>query len=236
MDYGKPERADRLAAEYVIGSLRGPARRRFEALLPAHPVLRAAVRSWEQRLMPLAAEVLPQAPSPGVWKRIEARLGGPVAAASPATGSSAAVTWWRQLGFWRAASALAGGSALGLALLLGAPGPAQPPLVVVLSSTTPEGTAAPTFVAGISADGRSLVTRPIQNVSLQAGRSFELWSVPSTGAPRSLGVISERGATVVQRKQLLEGAAALAVSLEPAGGSPTGAPTGPVLFVGKLTL
>lgn len=232
MDYGLPQRADRLAAEYVIGSLRGPARRRFETLLPAHPVLRAAVRTWEQRLVPLAAAVAPQTPSPGVWTRIEARIGG----SATAVAAGAALPWWRQLGVWRAASALAGGAALGLALLLGSPGPAQPPLVIVLSSTVPDGSVSASFVAGISADGRSLVTRPIQNVSLQPDRSFELWSVPGTGKPRSLGLISASGTTVVQRKRLLEGAAALAVSLEPAGGSPTGLPTGPVVFVGKLTL
>lgn len=234
MDYGLPERADRLAAEYVIGSLRGPARRRFEALLPAHPGLRRAVRRWEERLTPLTAVVVPQSPSPGLWKRIEARIGGPAAAAS-----AGKVLWWRQLGVWRAASALAGGAALGLALLLGSAGPAQPPpLIIVLAP--PAGSAggvssSPSFVAGVSADGRSLVTRPLQNVSLQPGHSFELWSVPGTGSPRSLGLISANGATVVQRKNLLENAAALAVSLEPPGGSPTGVPTGPVVFVGKLT-
>jgi len=50
MDYGRPDLADRLAAEYVTGTLRGPARRRFEQLVPAHPALRAAVRRWESRL------------------------------------------------------------------------------------------------------------------------------------------------------------------------------------------
>ena len=71
-------------------------------------------------------------------------------------------------------------------------------------------------------------------VSLQADRSLELWAVPATGAPRSLGVISAAGATVVQRGKLLDNTTALAVSLEPPGGSPTGRATGPVLYVGKL--
>ena len=54
MDYSRPELADRLASGYVLGTLRGPARRRFEALLPAHAMLRGAVRDWQDRLMPLA--------------------------------------------------------------------------------------------------------------------------------------------------------------------------------------
>ncbi|MDH5539405.1 MAG: anti-sigma factor [Rhizobacter sp.] len=87
---------------------------------------------------------------------------------------------------------------------------------------------------GISADGRAMVTRPLVEVSLEAQRALELWAVPASGAPRSLGLISATSATVLRRGRLLDGAAALAVSLEPTGGSPTGAPTGPILFVGKL--
>jgi anti-sigma-K factor RskA len=79
-----------------------------------------------------------------------------------------------------------------------------------------------------------VVTRPLVEVTLQADRALELWAVPPSGAPRSLGLIAGNAATVVRRDKLLDGTAALAVSLEPSGGSPTGAPTGPVLYVGKL--
>jgi len=98
------------------------------------------------------------------------------------------------------------------------------------------------FVASFSADGRSLVTRPLQPVALQTDRVLELWAVPPQGAPRSLGLISASGVSVIARdklpQQVLDRSrtAALAVSVEPPGGSPTGAPTGPVVFAGKLTL
>ena len=59
MDYSRPDLADRLAADYVAGTLRGRARRRFEALLPAHANLRAATRAWQERLMPLTATIAP---------------------------------------------------------------------------------------------------------------------------------------------------------------------------------
>jgi anti-sigma-K factor RskA len=62
MDYARPELADRLAAEYVSGTLRGPARRRFETLLAAHPQLRRTVREWEDRLMPLTTVIEPVPP------------------------------------------------------------------------------------------------------------------------------------------------------------------------------
>ncbi len=79
-------------------------------------------------------------------------------------------------------------------------------------------------------------------MTLQSDRVLELWAVPPQGTPRSLGLISTNGVTVVPRdklpKRVLESAntSALAVSVEPPGGSPTGAPTGPVVFAGKLTL
>ena len=237
MDFSRPEIADRLAAEYVSGLMRGAARDRFEALLPAHASLRGAVRAWQDRLMPLTAVVEPVPPSEALWSRIEERIQG--AAGMPARAATAAVRpgWARQLAFWRGFSALAGIAALALAAMLANPGPVQPPIVVVLSAAAPAGGATPaSFVASITADGRAMVTKPLVNVSLEANRSLELWSLPPSGAPRSLGLIAADKATVVQRGKVLEGTSAFAVSLEPAGGSPTGQPTGPVLYVGKLTL
>lgn len=232
MDYSRPELADRLAADYVAGTLRGRARRRFEALLPAHAGLRGAVRAWQDRLIPLTGVVAPQQPSPEVWRRIEVRIGGRPAAAAAAKG------WWAQLAFWRGFSAIATVAAVSLAVLLASPPPAQPPIVVVMNATTPAAPGAivpASFVASISGDGRSVVTRPLVNVSLEANRVLELWAAAGTNPPRSLGLISASGASVVRRASLPVGTDHLAVSLEPPGGSPTGAPTGPVLFVGRLT-
>ena len=226
MDYSRPERADRLAAEYAAGVMRGGARARFEALLPSHPALRGALRQWQERLMPLAAVIPPLAPPARVWRRIEAALFAKNAAGAP-------LAWWRRLAFWQGLSAAATVAALSLAALLANP-PAQTPFVVVLSSAGAG--AAPSFVASFNADGRSVVTRPLVPVSIDAQRSLELWAVPASGAPRSLGLISASGASVVQRGRVARDTAALAVTLEPAGGSPTGKATGPIVYVGKLTL
>ncbi len=231
MDYSRPDLADRLAADYVAGTLRGPARRRFEALLPAHPALRAAVRAWQDRLMPLTATLAPMPPPPQVWQLIQARIGGAAAAApEPAA-------WWARLAFWRGFAALASVAALSLAVLLASPGPALPPIVVVMNATAPaaEGGVLPaSFVASISGDRRAVVTKPLVNVALQPDRVLELWAAAGKNPPRSLGLISASGASVVRRASLPPGTDHLAVSLEPPGGSPTGAPTGPVLYVGQL--
>ncbi|MED5620835.1 anti-sigma factor [Ideonella sp. BN130291] len=233
MDYSKPSLADALAAQYVAGTLRGRAKRRFETLLAAHPALRSAVRSWQDRLMPLTGVIATENPPPGVWYAIEQRL-WPQTAPAPAA-------WWQRLGLWRALAGFTSAVALGLAMLLASPPPAQAPIVIVLQGTGQGPLASGTFVASLSADGRALTTRPVQPVALQADRALELWAVPPEGAPRSLGVISANGTTIVQRKllpqSLLKGdTAALAVTVEPPGGSPTGKATGPIVYVGKLQL
>jgi anti-sigma-K factor RskA len=245
MDYSRSELADRLAAEYVAGLLRGPARRRFESLLPAHATLRAAVRGWQDRLMPLTAPVAPRQPSPAVWKRIEQRIGaGGGGVAEDASRESRA--GWRQLAFWRGLAGIASVAAVALAVALAVPGPAQPPIVVVLGPAAAPAEAGggavanASFVASVSADGRAMVTKPITNVRLEPNRALELWAVPkarpgqAAEGPRSLGLVKPDGATVVQRGRVLDDVDALALSLEPSGGSPTGKPTGPVLYVGKL--
>jgi anti-sigma-K factor RskA len=220
---------DRLAAEYVLGTLSGGARRRFDALLPAHPALRRAVSGWEHRLLPMALRAEPVAPPGALWSRIESRLGWQGEPA-PAPRAGAAPQR-RALRFWRAFSGLATLAALVLAMLLRL-APSEAPMVVVLRAT--QGTE--TIVAGLSPNRRDLSIQPLQPVALKPENSLELWALPKSGPPSSLGLVSAKGITALSKRTLPADTKALAVSLEPAGGSPTGAPTGPVLFVGDLTL
>ena len=234
MDYSRRELSDRLAAEYVLGTLQGGARRRFEALLPAHPGLRSAVWRWQDRLVPLTASVPPVTPSPAVWNHIEQQLFGESAAEAGTVASvqQRITRWWERLGLWQGLAGATSLATLALAVALTLPGPVQPPVVVVMG--TEQGPAS--FVASVGADGRSLVLKPLAGVTVTAAQALELWAVPPKGAPRSLGLVSNKGATTVLREQLLQGTAAFAVSVEPPGGSPTGAPTGPVVSVGRLEL
>lgn len=234
MDYARPDRADALAAEYVAGTLRGPARRRFEALLPAHAGLRAALRRWQDRLLPLTVALQPEMPPARVWRRIEQRLW-------PQEAPQRTPSWWQRLALWRAVSGVATVAALAFALLATLPGEQPAPIVVVLQPTADAPAGGGTFVASFVPDGGALVARPLQPVVIQSDRALELWAVPPQGTPRSLGLVSPSGATVIPRARLTRdvfdarNTSALAVSVEPPGGSPTGVPTGPVVFAGKLT-
>jgi anti-sigma-K factor RskA len=241
MDYSRPQLAERLAAEYVLGTLHGPARRRFESLLPAHPALRQAKLDWERRLIQLDEVSTPVTPSPRVWAGIEQRLFNTTGSDSPMSqAAQGLVRWWQRLVLWQGATALATVAAVALGLLLSQPLPVQPPIVVVMASQpAPAGSGIQPvgFVASVGGDGRSLVLKPLnegQQVALN--KALELWAVPAQGAPRSLGLVSAQGATTVLRAALLKETAAFAVSVEPPGGSPTGAPTGPIISVGKLQI
>jgi len=227
VDYGRPGRGDRLAAEYVLGTLRGAARRRFERLLAVHPSLRRAVVAWQERLAPMSDVVEPVVPPPHVWAAIERRL----------FGQPAAPGLWHRIGLWRLTTSLATAAVVVLAVLVSRVPEPKAPLLVVLASqdvlTTPVKAA---FVASISGDGAVLVLEPLERPELNAAQALELWAVPAKGVPRSLGLVRAAGSTTVRRNALLDDTAALAVSLEPPRGSPTGQPTGPIVSVGKIRL
>ena len=218
------ELPDRLAAEYVLGTLTGGARRRFDALLPAHPALRHAVAGWEKRLLPMALKADPVQPGAAVWNAIEGRLGWTTPAAKAASG-------WR-VRFWQAFAAVATVAAVMLGTRAPTLPPTEAPTIVVLHATK----GSETIVAGLSPDRQQLSIQPLQRVALTSDQSLELWALKKDGPPASLGVIAADKLTALNRKTLPKDTKGLAVSLEPLGGSPTGAPTGPVLFVGELTL
>src|SRR5664279_3020921 len=112
MNYRQPERADALAAQYVLGTLSSRARTRFAKLAAADPVLGRAVRAWEERLLPFAEGIAPVTPPPDVWPRIAARIGrkrGP---------EPAAPSLWANLGLWRGLTLAAFATALALSVVL----------------------------------------------------------------------------------------------------------------------
>jgi anti-sigma-K factor RskA len=186
------------------------------------------VARWQQQLEPLAASVPPVVAPEHVWQQIEGRL---FADRAP----TARLPWWQQLAPWRLLSGAATAAAVAMFVVASQTPPPQAPVVVVLGSN-PEAAQAlnASFVASVSADGRALVLRPLNDLSLSPGRVLELWAVPAQGAPRSLGLVQAAGATTLLRAELLRNTAAFAVSVEPPGGSPTGAPSGPIVSVGKL--
>ena len=230
-----------VAAEYVLGTLGGPARRRFERLRAEDPDLDAAATAWETRLSGLALRLDPVPPSPAVWTAIERRIDALEAPRPRAEPARRRPPRWENLGFWRGFGLAAAGLAACLLLfvavgVLQVPGPVPtgPSHIAVLSDESQ----APSWIVNVDRAAGTVDVRPVAQVSLAADRALELWLVPSDGNPLSLGLITADARAELRLAEAagdaLPSAAALAVSLEPAGGSPTGLPTGPVLYQGTL--
>lgn len=92
MNYEHPELRDRLAAEYVLGTLHGGARRRFSTLLRSSPALQQAVEQWQERLMPMAEALTGPPPAADLWRNIEAKIQGQAGASAASSTSTSNVS------------------------------------------------------------------------------------------------------------------------------------------------
>ena len=217
-----------LAAEYVLGTLDAADARRAEQLAETDAGFLAERRFWEDRLFPLTALAAPVSPPETLWARIEQSLAAagrpaPPIAANNVAANNNALRVWQGL-------ALAGYAlAAGLVAFIVLHPPARQANFAVLA---PAGVTTPILVAFTQVDGAILV-RPTAAVTVPSGRDLQLWSLAAGATrPLSLGVLPAVGKRVPQTLAL---GTQLLVSLEPAGGSPTGLPTGPVVYGGTLT-
>jgi len=248
MKLAQPELQSRLAAEYVLGTMRGGARRRFEDYLgmPHQRSLREHVARWEAHLTPLANRLPAVTPPARVWHRIEAAISGNTISENktPAlTGNSRqnavkttaskglfdSFAFWRNLGL--------GASSLSAALL-----------ITLFASNAFRAVPEPMMMAVLEDQGvaRMVVEQPKSGLLMvkmvkpwmpSPGNSLQLWVIPAAGAPRSLGIVNGTGETKLATGDMdvkLADGLVIALSKEPAGGSPTGQPTGMILCKGAI--
>lgn len=230
MRYDDPNLLDRLASEYVLGTLNAGARRRFERLLGDDERARRAAQRWEERLLPLSLSVSPVAPPAKVWAGIVARLGHATPSARPSV--------WAGLRLWQTLSAAFALASLVLGGLLLLQAPQPPSAVGGQISIVANAQGAPLWlVQSLPASGE-LRVRVVGAPPAQPGKTYELWMLPDGQAPVSLGLLPQQGERRypmdARALATLAAAGALAVSLEPPGGSPTGQPTGPVLYTAVI--
>jgi anti-sigma-K factor RskA len=264
MNYrGKTELQERLAAEYVLGTLRGRARQRFQAWMREDAALRRAVVEWEERLTPLATAVDPVQPPRRVWRSIESRIATGTSPQSATRLPAPSTSLWDSLAFWRNWGLIATGCVAALVSVnaLWRPGMTevdierqvkarldrlvrdevarlsgqmQPSYIAVLEDRSRN----LSFVAYAARKSDELWVKTIALAPLPAGTRYELWGLPAKegDAPRSLGLVPNVDKGTIKlaavADQSLSDFPKLAISLEPDGGSRTGAPTGPVMYVG----
>ena len=249
---GNERLRDTLAAEYVLGTMKGGARRRFEALWEAEPQVRRITAQWQDRLHPLAQFSPDVTPSPQLWQSIAGRLKLDVA-----TQVAPQRSFWQNLrddlAFWRGL----GMASTALATILIAVLATRAPVVgsgslpaVATTAPAAAGNSAPqlSYVAMLADDraqpvavvtgdetNHRLTVRLVLPQTVAADRSLELWAVPKSGAPRSLGLVAASGSVTLQLPAGTspQTVSLLAISLEPRGGSPNrNAPSGPIVYKG----
>lgn len=222
----KPDQFQRdhaLAAEYVLGTLTGAARRRFETWMMESERLRRRVWYWERRLSGLNGAVDHATPPPRVWEGIETRLWGD-GAPSPRL--------WQWIGGLCAAAVLI------LALLPLTPMFSRDQAGPLYMGVVQNESGQPLWIVESRPGQDALRIRAVEEGERVAGKDYELWLLPRSGKPESLGLLpadGDRHIPLSQRQMaMLTTSGKLAVSLEPEGGSPTGQPTGPVVYQLRL--
>lgn len=255
----KPQLLEHLASSHALGTLRGGARRRFEAIARESATVRVAALIWQERFSSITELQTAAQPSPNVWKRIENVLQASRQAVARELADAGLLARLRQaLRRWRAA-ALAGSLATAASVLVGinlqhtveqqnsqllqsslenrqltAQLKAAPDIQYV--AVLADDRHAPAMLVTVDTRNQRLVLKRVGGFQEAADKSLQLWALPPAGMPRSLGVLGAgKLVRLTAAERELQATPALAISLEPKGGVPGDrGPTGPVLFHGAL--
>lgn len=224
-----PQERESLIADYVLGTLDGHALAQAERLMLTDAAFARDVEQWRARLADFDRTAEIMTPPEALWSRIDSEIARPVAA--PAAPSRFA-TLWNSLPAWRAIGLAAAGIAVALTVGLGfALRQAQrtPQMIAILVNGDQAGA-----VVHVFNDGRA-VLMPLTSIAVPADRSLQVWTLPSRErGPVSVGLMQQAQTLALSLKDVpAPGANQLfEITLEPKGGSPTGRPTGPILFKG----
>ncbi|MBB1331950.1 anti-sigma factor [Pseudoalteromonas sp. SR44-5] len=228
MNYDNQKLIDMLAAEYVLGTLKGSARKRFQRLMLSSNRVREATWMWEQHLNNLASSIKSVPPDSHVWEAISQRI-DPQQAVVPNN------VIQPKTSIWQAWSLIATAASIVLALIIWQP---QTPVgqntqQIALFKDASE---KPLWFIDINEQGLSI--KASDKLTARTDKDYELWMIlKGQDAPISLGLLPKDGVKSLLKDSRFnaQDIALLAISLEPIGGSPTGSPT-EVLYTTELIL
>ena len=224
--------ADTMAAELALDLLDGEERAGALRRTLAEPGFAAEVAWWRDAFSLLVPAVPDATPDDAVLARVERSIDGTAAVAPVRRGW----TWPTLAGI----SSMAAAALLAVVLTRPATVPVQAPAVPALLAAAVVPDAAAVSAAPMSAvyDPASGALRLTAAAMADARHSAELWVIGGDGVPHSLGLLRDGATTAMTvtpaNRPRLVAASVLAVSMEPVGGSRTGAPTGPVVAKGTL--
>lgn len=229
MNFDDPVERAALTGEYVLGQLSPGDQAEFEREFARNPELARAVAAWHERLLPLALSVKPHPPPDELWPRIERDIVAGVSSRAPKSSGI-----WSNLAFWRVATGVSMAAALALAWIVLVAGPVLPTQQYVAVLQSPTDRSAGWIVETGARDSVRLT--PLLPTPVGSGQALQFWTKPDGAAgPTSLGLVPADRPTIVPGSRLpgLSPNQLFEITLEPAGGSRIGRPTGPILFVGR---
>lgn len=225
-----------LAAEHALGVLDARERAAAQARMARDPAFAALVEDWRARLAPMLDAAPSAEPSAALWSRVERAL--------PANDNPA---MRRRLRFWRGAAIGSMGltaASLALAVMLAGRPPvflqAPPPAPILNASLmSPKDGAEPMFVAAYDPARHALIVTSLMKPGADPSHVHELWVIPADGKPHPIGMIEPGKSKAMPMPKdmapMFAPGSAIAVSVEPPGGSPTKtAPSGPIAAMGHL--
>lgn len=218
MNYDHPQLLEKLAAEYVLGTMNARVRRRFSAHLQSSFAAQRAVAQWHEQLLPLHQAIAPVAPASRVWQAISQR-----------TNPVKAKPGWRQRvqAWWGPLLQPALGLCFGAILTVGMV--RQAPDIVGLE--TPSATLPASYVgvlsdarddAGLAVSslrrGKIVSLKAFKPLVVPAGHVAVLWALPAGSAPMRVGVLGPSAkseiALLAPAESIFANVSKLAVSIE----------------------
>lgn len=239
MNYHRPELVEHLSREYVLGTLQGPARRRFVTLMRDSRPIAAAVAQWEQRLAVMERAPVPIQPPVSTWQGIEQRLFPRTQATGQTRTGDTQGVLGTVLGWLtgRAAGGVLAGMLLAVVLVKTLPTtvglePASEALPASYVGVLSAAAAPPSVVVSSKRHGKLLTVKVLRPIAVPEGRRATLWAIPKDGAPFIVGTVLPSGQTQIalpaESEKLFFSVGRVAISLE-AGEGP--APATPSAFV-----
>jgi len=236
MNYNRPDLRDRLASEYVLGTLHGRARARFQQLLKDDPQLRASVAFWERELVPMGAPLSVPAPSAKLWAGI-ARQISPRERDAPAN-------WFERWFNTRTIGSLTAGLFIGVGVALVVPTAQDNAEPDTATSQLPESyagflqdaTGTPAMLVSSRRHGKVVDIKVLRPIAVGPDQVLQLWALPKGAAPRLLGTVPAQGKGKIElpatSEQLLSQVSELAVSVAPKANALSAQPSGPFILRG----